>query len=393
MSRSKKRFLYTHKIFITIASLLIAVFVLPYLFWYLNSVAPLSVVMIDKTTGENYREHKTFFWLMEHWKYVNPETGNYYNPATDYYGFFPSDSSFSKPSQMKLEDVDILYIADTYGVYDYPMDYQQYERLIPETYVPIELRYGGLSSEEMDRIEGFQHRGRRTIAEFNTLEAPQADVKPIQHRLEKIFGVRFTGALGRYYDDVNTASRWMKDLYQKQYRRKWDLSGRGIIITIQRGLGDDRPGVVVLESSDLSNTPVFIKKSGHPMLAGTSDNIPYYYFFEFMDVDSSAKVIAHYEIQCNGKGREKMIGAGLPLSFPAVILSDSTERKIYFAGDFADNQVEVILTQYWNVEFLLSKLFSFYFVSDQTRFFWKFYLPMMKNIFHDASSERLRMQN
>jgi len=44
------------------------------------------------------------------------------------------------------------------------------------------------------------------------------------------------------------------------------------------------------------------------------------------------------------------------------------------------------------VEFLLSKLFSFYFVSDQTRFFWKFYLPMMKNIFHDASSDRLQVQ-
>lgn len=392
MLRLKKRFLYTHKIFITIALLLIALFILPYLYWYIIPVSPLSVVLIDKTTGTNYREHTTFFWLMEHWKYVNPETGNYYHPATDYYGFFPSDSSFSRPEQMKLNDVDILYIVDTYGVYDYPMDYQQYERLIPETYIPIELRYGGLYAEEMDRIESYERSGKRLIAEFNTMQAPQTDVKPIQQRLEKVFGVKFSGALGRYYDDVNTASRWMKDLYQKQYRKKWDLSGRGIIITVTRGLGDERPGVVVLESSDLSNTPVFVRKSGHPMLEGTEDNVPYYYFFEFMEVDSSAKVIAQYEIQCNGKGREKMIAAGLPLSFPAVVLSDSTEKKIYFAGDFADNEVDVILTQYWNIEFLLSKLFSFYFVSDQTRFFWKFYLPMMKNIFHDASSERLQVQ-
>ncbi|MFZ4622302.1 MAG: hypothetical protein ACOYNS_17200 [Bacteroidota bacterium] len=393
MLRSKKRFLYTHKIFIAIASILIALFVFPYLYWYVLPVTPLSVVVIDKTTGLNYREHKTFFWLMEHWKYVNPDTKNYYHPSTDYYGFYPEDSTFSETSQLKLDDVDILYLADTYGVYDYPMEYQQYERLIPEVYVPIVLRYGGLSSEEMDRIERYQRRGKKIIAEFNTMESPQVDVKPVQHRLEKVFGVKFTGALGRYYDDVNTASRWMKDLYQKQYFKKWDLSGRGIIITIARGLGDERPGIVVLEAGDLSNTPVFLRTTDHPMLKGTEDAVPYYYFFEFMDVDSSAKVIARYEIQCSGKGREKMIAAGLPLSFPAIILSDSTEHQVYFAGDFADNEVDVILTQYWNVEFLLSKLFSFYFVSDQTRFFWKFYLPMMKNVFNEASAERQRLLN
>lgn len=392
MLRSKKRFLYSHKIFITIASLLIILFVLPYLYWFLLPVSPLSIVLIDKTTDDSYREHKTFFWLMEHWKYVNPETGDYYDASTDYYGFYPADSTFSDPSRMKLDDVDLLYLADTYGIYDYPMDYAQYERLIPETYVPIQLRYGGLNSEEMDRIEQFERSGKRIIAEFNTLEAPQSDVRPIQKRLEDLFNVRFSGALGRYYDDVNTASRWMKDLYQKQYREQWDLSGRGIIITIQRSLNDERPGIVVLKADDLANTPVFIRTSGHPLLNGTDDNVPYYYFFEFMEVDSSAKVIAQYEIQCSGSGREKMIAAGLPISFPAIILSDSTEQKIYFAGDFADNQIDGLLTQYWNVEFLLSKLFSFYFVSDQTRFFWKFYLPMMKNIFFEASTERIQLQ-
>ena len=104
-------------------------------------------------------------------------------------------------------------------------------------------------------------------------------------------------------------------------------------------------------------------------------------------VDSSATVIAQFEMQCTRSGKEKILSAGLPLVFPAVVISDSTARNLYFAGDFADNKVEMLLTHYWNVEYLLGKLFSFYFVSDQTRFFWKFYLPLMKEIL-DTSYKR-----
>ncbi|MFA6439784.1 MAG: hypothetical protein WCX28_10790 [Bacteriovoracaceae bacterium] len=385
MQRSKKRFLYTHKIIVAIASLLIIVFVLPYVYWNFQPTHPLSLFVIDKTTAMNFREHRSLFWLMNHWKYVNPVTNTYYDAEKEYYGFFPKDSSSSTVAKLQLRQTDLLYIADTYGVYRYPMEYDSYERLLPDHYIPVEMEYGGLSDEEMDVIEQFDSLGRTTIAEFNTLQDPQLKDRTTQRRLERMFGVHYTGALGRYYDNLNTAARWMKDLYEKKSHSPWRYSGRGIIIVVNRSLGDDRPDVVVLESADLAHTPVFIRNSEHPLLEGTEDEIPYYYFFEYLDVDSSAQVIAHYEIQCSSKGADKMDAAGLPLSFPAVVVSGSNERKMYFAGDFADNSVETMLTEYWNVEFLMTKLFSFYFVSDQTRFFWKFYLPMMKNVFERTS--------
>ncbi len=384
MRRTKKRFIYTHKIISVIVVLLIVVFVLPYIYWFLKPTTPLSVVVIDKTAGEDYREHRSFMWLLRHWRIVEPRTNEFYDEEKDYYGFQPKDSSYSSLSQLQLQHANLLYIVDTYGVYDYPMEYARYERLIPETYIPISLKYGGMSSDEMQMIEQYDSLGRMSIAEFNTMQDPQLDDRPVQIRLERMFGVRFTGALGRYYDDVNTAARWMKDLYEKQYRRQWDFSGRGLIITVKRKLGDEKPAIIVLESHDLAHTPVIIRNSEHHLLTDTEDNVPYYYFFEIMNVDSSARTIAQYEIQCNQEGKEKMITAGLPLSFPAVVVSDSTERNIYFAGDFADNRVETLLAEYWNVEFVLSKLFSFYYVSDQTRFFWKFYLPMMKQILHES---------
>lgn len=384
MKRSKKRFLYTHKIFLVIASLLFIVFVLPFVYWNALPTRPLSLFLIDKTTADNYREHRSLFWLLTHWKYVDPATNDYYQASEDFYGYDPADSSFSTVENLKLNAADLLYIADTYGVYRYPMDYDSYERLLPDHYIPIQMEYGGLSAQEMDVIEAYDSLGRMSIAEFNTLQDPQLEDWRTQRRMERMFGVHYTGALGRYYDNLDNAARWMKDLFEHRYNKKWNFSGRGIIIIVDRTSGDDKTAVVVLEASDLEHTPVFIRTSQDPLLRGTEDEVPYYYFFEFLTADSASQVIAEYEIECTVTGAEKMHAAGLPMRFPAVVSTDAG-RKLYFGGDFVDNNVETMLTQYWNVEFLLTKLFSFYFVSDQTRFFWKFYLPMMENVFHRVS--------
>jgi hypothetical protein len=380
MIRSKKRFTYTHKILLSIALILIIVFVLPFIVWSFLPNRPVSVVVIDKTTGVDYREHRSFFWLMHHWKYTKLDSVSYYNEEEDYYGFFPQDSSYSQSSQLQLSHADLLYITDTYGVYTYPVEVQKFEYLLPEQYLPIQLKYGGLTGAELDSIEKFTKSGGMSIAEFNTLQDPQSRDPHTQGRIGSMFGVRYAGALGKYYDDLRTAPRWMKDNYKLSYGTPWNFYGSGVIIIIERKRGDSRPGLVVLESSDLRSSPVILRNSNHDLLKKTDDKVPYFYFFEFVTVDSSAKVIAQFELQCTLTGKEKVLAAGLPLVFPAVVISDSTAKNLYFAGDFADNRVEMVLTQYWNVEFLLSKLFTFYFVSDQTRFFWKFYLPLMKEV-------------
>ncbi len=380
MARSKKRFTYTHKILIAIALLLMLVFVVPFIVWYFVPTRPISIVVIDKTTGADFREHRSFFWLMHHWKYTKPDSQNFYNDTEDFYGFFPQDSSYSDPSQLRLSNANLLYITDTYGVYTYPLGYEKFEKMLSDKYLPIQLKYGGLTSVELDSIEAFKRSGGMSIAEFNTLQDPQSRDTITQQRIGSIFGVRYAGALGKYYDDLKTAPRWMKENYRQSSGEPWSYSGRGIIITVERAIGDSKPGLIVLESSDLLLSPVVLRNSDHDLLKKTEDKVPYFYFFEYLTVDSSAKVIAQFEMQCTRSGKEKVLSAGLSLIFPAVVMSDSTARNLYFAGDFADNNVEMLLTRYWNVEYLLGKLFSFYFVSDQTRFFWKFYLPLMKEV-------------
>ena len=389
MARSKKRFNYTHKILITIAALLILVFVVPFIVWFFVPTRPISIVVIDKTTGADFREHRSFFWLMHHWKYTKPDSQNFYNDTEDFYGFFPQDSSYSEPSQLRLSNANLLYITDTYGVYTYPLGYEKFEKMLSDKYLPIELKYGGLTNVELDSIEAFKRSGGMSIAEFNTLQDPQSRDTITQQRIGSIFGVRYAGALGKYYDDLKTAPRWMKERYKQTSGETWNYSGRGIIITIDRTIGDTKPGMIVLESSDILFSPLVLRNSDHDLLKKTEDKVPYFYFFEYLTVDSSAKVIAQFEMQCTRSGKEKVLSAGLPLVFPAVVISDSTAQNLYFAGDFADNKVEMLLTHYWNVEYLLGKLFSFYFVSDQTRFFWRFYLPLMKEVLDQSYNRTL----
>ncbi len=389
MARSKKRFNYTHKILITIAALLILVFVVPFIVWFFVPTRPISIVVIDKTTGADFREHRSFFWLLHHWKYTKPDSQNFYNDTEDFYGFFPQDSSYSEPSQLRLSNANLLYITDTYGVYTYPLGYEKFEKMLSDKYLPIELKYGGLTNVELDSIEAFKRSGGMSIAEFNTLQDPQSRDTITQQRIGSIFGVRYAGALGKYYDDLKTAPRWMKERYKQTSGETWNYSGRGIIITIDRTIGDTKPGMIVLESSDILFSPLVLRNSDHDLLKKTEDKVPYFYFFEYLTVDSSAKVIAQFEMQCTRSGKEKVLSAGLPLVFPAVVISDSTAQNLYFAGDFADNKVEMLLTHYWNVEYLLGKLFSFYFVSDQTRFFWRFYLPLMKEVLDQSYNRTL----
>lgn len=388
MARSPSRFLYAHKILFGIALFFFTLFILPFFIWYSYPQVPLSVTVIDKTVAADYREHRSLFWLMLHWKINNPRTGTYYDSQRDYYGFFPDDSTYSLPPALDLKGKDLLYITDTYGVFQYPVDIEEYERILPERHIPITLQYGGLNEAELNEIIRFDSSGGTLIAEFNTIQDPQMRNTDLLHRMEGLFGVRNTGMLGRYYDDLSVAPKWIKSAFEEQQNKDWNFSGEGIIITLERRRYYDYPRVVVLDGSDLEYSPVFIRSTDHWSVRNAEREVPYFYFFEILDVDSSASVAAYFDLHCTSSGKEKLIRDSIPLSFPAVVYSDNGATKFYFAGDFADNDVEMFLTRYWNVELILGKAFSFYYITDQTRFFWRFYLPMMREIFDLALEQR-----
>ncbi len=379
------------KILLTIAILLFSVIAAPQIVWFFLPVHPLDIIVIDKTTGTAYRDHHSVFWLLKHWKFVRPSDNAFYDETKDYYGFFPDDSTYSIPASLHMNNKDLVYLTDTYGVYRYPVSPDVYERLIAKEYVPTELIYGGMISEEISKLEQYDSLGGMIVAEFNTLESPTAETPQIQKRFEHLMGVHFTGVMGRYYEQLRDVPLWIKESYTKQYNQEWNFVREGIIITDGRRGNGQHPKLVVLDRSDLAYMPVHIEKIEHPFMDNVGRDVPYYYFFEYLDCDSSTVVLAQYEIQCTESGKEKMKAANLSTVFPAITASDSLLKNIYFAGDFADNEVQVFFTYYAGAQYPLRLLYMPYLVSDQTRFFWRLYVPLMNNIF-EHSIERRRVR-
>ena len=382
-----RRLSITQKILLSLSLIFSVIIFGPVFGWVFLPEHPLSVLVIDKTTGKNYREHKSVFWMLKHWKIVKPSDNSFYDAKKDYYGFFPDDSVFSGGESLHLTDQNLLYITDVYGVYHHPVDDASYERLIPKIYIPSTLIYGGITKLEAEKIDAYNNRGGMIIAEFNTLESPTSEQSAVKQKLERIFGVHFSGALGRYYDHLQDAALWMKQQYTRQTNKEWDFSSGGIVIIDGRLGPGVVPAITVLDDDDLKYNPLVIMKTTDPFMKNVKGSVPYYYFFEYLDVSPSSVTLANYSIQCTESGAEKMKSANLPVVFPAVVSADSSFRKFYFAGDFADCETQGVFTYAAGIEYPLKVLLDFYLVSDQTRFFWQFYVPLMDAVF-DRSIDR-----
>lgn len=102
---------------------LICLFVLlfiPHILWQLGKDKELQVVILDKTVPtESMREHSGLIWILNHFKYQ--QNNEQYDVHSDYYGFRPDEKQQNyevRPLPITLDDTDLIYMADTYGVYE-----------------------------------------------------------------------------------------------------------------------------------------------------------------------------------------------------------------------------------------------------------------------------------
>jgi hypothetical protein len=99
------------------------------LIWLLYPSKKMEILVVDKTVPtDSYQEHRSIFWALEYLKFQNKE-GEFYDEGKDYFGFF-SDKTPSYGTSRDLRELseneiletasnlDVLYFADTYGVYE-----------------------------------------------------------------------------------------------------------------------------------------------------------------------------------------------------------------------------------------------------------------------------------
>ncbi|MBI2059198.1 MAG: hypothetical protein HYT87_05440 [Nitrospirae bacterium] len=319
-------------------------------------------------------------WVLNHLKVVKPD-GSDFAYDRDYAGFHPLPEKKFRVQSLpdSLEGVDLLYIADTYGVY-------ASEYYLGDTRGKFSsLLYGGLEVKEAGQIQDAVRKGTALIAEFNSFATPTgAEARRI---LSETLGVEWSGWVGRIFDNLHRSGEvplWAVQGYERQYGEPWNFSGPGLLF-----VHDDGRLVVLSTRNDISRDGVTfeIEKSNSGAIDAKS-GLPYLYWFDVVRVPPGASVLARYQLNVSEVGKEKILKAGIPDSFPAVMRKMEGQVPVfYFAGDFADIQGAPFTWKIWGLEFFYRLLPMNPRVKPEV-FFWNVYLPLMEHLLSQISDRK-----
>ncbi len=169
------------------------ILMLPWILFHLRAGRSLSIVVLDKTVPfDTYLEHDGFFWLLNQYKIVQP-SGEPYDRTEDYLGAIPGPVPGDPPVETRdlteavALEADLLYVIDTYGVYEEDLASGEEKKAALERSRKI---YGGLTVEEARALRAARNRGSTVVAEFNSLASPTG--REAAAILEEIVGVRWT---------------------------------------------------------------------------------------------------------------------------------------------------------------------------------------------------------
>lgn len=348
-------------LWIFLAVLLIIVFI-PRVIWQFSSTHSDKVVILDKTVqSEDKREHLGITWILQRLKFSS------FKGEDDYYGYFPEENDKEKPLPRDLDGADIIYAADTYGIYE-EMDGQN------------KLLYGGLKMQEWQSIrEHVEKKPSTLIMEFNTFASPTE--KNVQNDVSGFLDTSPTGWTGRAFADLSAQNEEitnsMIDLYETT-GQTWDFEGAGFVL-----LQEEEQEIVVLseENGDLAQTELKIQFTDKGTEeTGMTNSTPYTYWFDITETGEEAEVWANYHFDLSKTGNEKLETAQIPTTFPAIIHHQRQQSDLfYFAGDFADVAQDPTVYKYTGFENLRA-FFTPASLFPEQAFFWKTYVPLMKTI-------------
>ncbi len=222
---------------------------LPWILFHLRPGRPMSIVVLDKTVPfDTYLEHEGFFWLLDQYKIVQP-SGERYDRTADYVGATPGERAGDPPAATRdltreaAVGADLLYIIDTYGVYEEDLASGEEKKAALERSRKL---YGGLTVAEAEAIRAARDGGTTVVAEFNSMASPTG--REAAAILEEVVGVRWTRWIGRYFpllEDREEVPQWLRDVCQRELAEPWTYEGPGYVL-----VQDDTRCEVLLGGSD-----------------------------------------------------------------------------------------------------------------------------------------------
>lgn len=405
------------------------------LWWQWSPNLPLKVALIDYTVPfDTYAEHNGSMWSFNHLKLNLPPELNTRSEVSversaqprprkwDKQRSYVGPEPFDPKRRRRLHELypperaqrsplayDMIYVADTYGVYreDFTAtierDGQQITvtpdsdpKLLRELYESRELDvhmdfskvlFGGLSAEDLDTLEGHAKQGGDIFFEFNAFCDPTSEQE--RARAERLAGTLWTGWSGRYLPDPTDpldAPHWLKRLYEAQY------PGRKLpkIPSLLLAHRDGR--VFLIESDDPVDVvpTLHVLPSAHKRLK--ISNTPYYYFWFAIMRPNQPETRVLAEIELHGPPDQLSTYELLDIPTRIPLLTEYQQGPSYryhLSIDGSDLRQDLGSYHYAGLSLLQSLSAKNRGVSvNQRQVFWQFFLPMLRTILWERSQGR-----
>ncbi|REG92753.1 hypothetical protein [Algoriphagus antarcticus] len=363
-----------------------------YLLWIVYPAKEMEILVIDKTVPtDSYREHHALFWAFDHMKIQN-QAGELYDEGKDYFGFFPDKTpsygtskdirQLSESELLKTASIlDILYFADTYGVFEDDFKKVDSEEISKKI-------YGGLNRGDINLLREVAAQNKTIIAEFNTMASPTS--VGIRTEFENLMGLKWTGWIARYFDEMDTTvnsdiPKWFISQYVGQHENTWVPAGPGIVFVHENGSVEAFSNGLDYFGETPKIRTQRINQHGFKL----PEIVPYPDWFDIVLIERDYQVISYYDIEPSELGKEKLRNMGLPRYFPAAVIKDVGKGTFYyFAGDFSDMQNSIGSPRFTGLPMLWR---GFHLVSDYTdreSFYWNYFYPLLAQILEKTYEEK-----
>lgn len=377
------------KTLLIVIIVLVVILALPainFIRWAFQAKKPMDIIILDKTVPTLERiNHRSLTYVLTSERFVK-KSGGSYSYKKDYFGFFPLKPLKSKDyrlTNLKLPDImdvveksDVLYYADTYGVY-----MNDWYRSINKSRKSRKL-YGGLNNTDRLYLVEMQKRNKLCILEYNTFDYPTADLERYKTTSESL-GIEFGGWTGKYFASLDTAAKgnedfpiWMTAMFRKEYRKQWTFTKPGVVFVKGSEI------LVLEEGTHLKNaTPFISTDSVYRQKYGLPEKVSFEGWFDVINPLKS-KVVSTYNLETTTAGDTLLFENMLSATFPAVVTDTVNQRTYYFCGDFATNKVD-----FWTARIKgFGGLKGIHYSdreNDTRRFFWLYYKPLMNGLLTD----------
>lgn len=365
-----------------------------YVLWLLKPKEQQNVFILDKTVADHEcREHRAFNWILNHMKVTKPDK-SMYEPTKDYFGVFPVFNDKDTTIQIRSVDhlnsnalmnlasqIDICYFNDTYGIYDQDLLGRNIDG------DRSRLLYGGTSEKEVAFLAYTKYYKTLILLEFNLFASPTSE--RARTELEDIIGLNWSGWTGRYFSSLDTSvaielPNWVVDNYLDQNDGNWPFKKDGIVLV------NNWSRVVVLEQGEELRFPVpkIVTKELNQKKYGLPDTITYPFWFEISSPKyENVDVFSKFVIETTERGDSLLDLYDLPKSFPAIYENITSSKLYYFAADFSDVEVSLLLSRLKYIEHFDELFVQLDEKGDRKLFFWKYYLPLIKQLVQEKIND------